>query len=85
MATGRGETEKSKLSRRKSQATTTPMMSSPRKPFGIMNLLVCVVVGGMSFLLGNITGMHSGMNQGKALCDRDTATLIADRDRLNRG
>jgi hypothetical protein len=86
MGTSRVETEKSNISRRISQgAKTIHMPPTPRKSFGMMNLLFCTVVGGMSFLLGNITGMHSGMNQGKALCDRDTATLVADRDRLNRG
>jgi len=60
-------------------------IAPPPKPLPIMTFLVCVVVGSICFYLGNIMGMHSGINHGAGLCDRDSEELKSDRDRLSRG
>ena len=62
-----------------------PITSPRNKTLPIMNVLMCIVVGGICFYLGNIMGLHSGMNHGAVICDRDTDGLKAERDRLTRG
>lgn len=60
-------------------------MAPPRRGVPALSILMCVIVGGVCFYLGNIVGMSSGVAHGSMRMMGDLEDLKADRDRLNRG